>query len=264
MFNSYRRFAFSRIPVWLALLITATIFFPRMLMGQSSKPLLAEKERFIEIGVGIQRMSLNDEIGSNLTYAGTAATWLLSYTTVDTTRLHALNLRYARTSFTNDLSEGTASVTQLSLRYQYQPQLLRLNRLDANLYLGPYLSFNAFPRSYFFSPSSITTDTGDLFGSVGLSGTLIKPISVRAFVQASMSVPIISYLLSREFTGSTTQEWAFINQLIDYRFSISYIRALSEKWVFRTDYYFLYYQVDRVNDVTYGGHRLIFGLGIRL
>ncbi|MEM9674721.1 MAG: hypothetical protein ACFB15_04500 [Cyclobacteriaceae bacterium] len=235
-----------------------------MLIGQSSKPLLAEKEKFIGIGVGIQRMSVNDEIGSNLTYTGAAATWLLSYATVDTTRLHTLNLRYARTSFTNDLSEGRADGTQLSLRYQYQPKLLRFNRLDANLYLGPYLSFNAFPRSFLYSPYSVTTDTGDFFGSVGLSGTLIKPISVRTFVQASMSVPVISYLLSREFTGSTTQDWAFINQLIDYRFSISYIRALSEKWVFRTDYNFLYYQADRVNDVTYGGHRLLFGLGIRL
>lgn len=248
----------------LSLTFISVIFFHQKLAGQPSKSLLKEKEKIVTLALGPQRLLLDDEIGSNLSYIGTGTVWLLRYGTIDSIRQHTISLHYTHTDFTNDLSEGIVESIQLSLRYQYQRKLLRLHRLGSSLYVGSYLKFGAFSRSYMYSSYPVTVDTGDLFGSIGLSSSIVKPINRHSFMQIKMSIPVVSYVVSREFVGSTIPEWMSINRLIDYRFGITYTQTLSKKWVFCADYHFLLYRVDRANDVTYGGHRLVLGLGFRL
>ena len=243
-------------------LLALLIFFvliPAQLLGQESSLII--KEKTIGLRLGWQKFLLNDEIGSNLNYSGGAFTAALSYQAVDNKKKkQTINLQYASPKMTNDFNDSQLDGLFVMVDYSYQKNVTHFSAIQSELYLGPYIRFQGFDRTFTFDRNSGLKDTGEVFGSIGLGAALCRSFGTKDHLEATASIPILSYIFSREFTGSFTNEFLWVNRLVDYHFLLDYQRRLEGKWSFRANYGFKYYLADRTNDVKYGSHLFLVGL----
>ncbi|MGI9545307.1 MAG: hypothetical protein ACR2MX_18735 [Cyclobacteriaceae bacterium] len=237
--------------------IFITVFHPSQLFGQEAEAF--PKTRTIGLQLGAQSFLLNDEIGSNLNYSGSAFAAALTYQASENKKRQAISLRYASPTITNDFNSSQIEGLLVMVDYSFQKKVTHFSSIQSDLYLGPYVRFQGFDRTFNFDRNTGSKDTGEVFGSVGLSTSLAKNFGAKNRFDASVGIPVLSYIFSREFTGSFTNEFLWVNRLVDYRFQLDYQRKLQGNWSFQAGYGFNYYHADRTNDVNYGSHLFLVG-----
>ena len=250
----------TKVSSWLYLKIgyvALAILLTGELLGQSDAP---EKKRGITLGFGFQTFLINDEIGSNLNYQGNALSIHIQHDLFKQNQARAFNFFLATPNIGNDFNrnvlEGISVALDLHWRY----------RLNLKLpwgfiwFIGPYFKAQGFGRTYNFETNGVEISTGDLFGTIGLSSVMRKELASDKYLLFSARGPMATYMINREFIGSTTREWMFPDRFADYQLRLAMFGKTLKAVEWMIAYQYQVTIIDRASRVGYEGHLFETGL----
>lgn len=235
----------------LAILLTSEV------LGQSDKP---QKKRGITLGFGLRTFLINDEVGSNLNYQGNGFSLHIQHDVISEKYARDFNVFLITGNIGNDFNHNTLDGVFLSVDYHWR------FRMSANLpwkvkwFLGPYGKGAGFARNFNFNTNRVEVTTGDVFGSIGVSSLMQKELSKDRYLELGFTIPLLTYMINREFIGSTTTEWMFSNRFADYQMKFTYADKILKavEWIIAYQYQLVI--IDRSTRVAHEGHLFETGL----
>ncbi len=237
--------------------IVIAILFAYSAFGQSDKP---EKKRGIMLGFGLRTFLINDEIGSNLNYQGSALSLHIQHDVYKADKAREFNFFLATPNIQNDFNRNVLDGVAVALDFHWRHQLNLKLPWNTAWYLGPYLKVQGFGRTFNFETNLVEVNTGDAFGSIGLSSLMRKALKKEKYVLLTLRGPIATYMINREFIGSTTQEWMFPDRFADYQFRLALFGKTLKAAEWMIAYQYQITVIDRASRVGYEGHLFETGL----
>lgn len=237
--------------------VVVAILFASTAFGQSEKP---EKKRGITLGFGLRTFLINDEIGSNLNYRGSALSLHIQHDVFKADKAREFNFLLATPNVQNDFNGNVLDGVSVSLDFHWRHRLNLPLPWDIQWYLGPYLKTQGFARTFNFETNGVEVNTGDVFGSIGLSSLMRKELKNEKYALFSVTGPLGTYMINREFIGSTTREWMFPDRFADYQIRLAVFGKTLKAAEWMIAYQYQVTVIDRASRVGYEGHLFETGL----
>lgn len=216
-----------------------------------------DPEKSIGIGLGLQTFLVNDEIGSNLNYSGGALSAHAFFTKLKEQTASSIHLYFSSPDLSNNFNNNGLAGIFGSLDYR-----LGFRVPSTPVYLGPYAKIGGYTRTFQYRSNGLEIDSGDAFASLGLSALWVHSFPKEHRIQVSGSIPLLSFVVNREFAGSTTEELISLRRFWDYHFRIQYDTPSKGPVQLFVAYTFWFFSLDRVTRVKYGSN--FFELGLQI
>lgn len=225
--------------------------------GQTDKPV---KKRGIMLGFGLRTFLINDEIGSNLNYRGGALSMHIQHDVFNKDQAREFNFFLATPNIQNDFNRNVLDGVSIALDFHWRYRLNVPLPWNIEWYLGPYFKTQGFARNYNFETNHVEVNTGDVFGSLGLSSLMRKTLNNGKYMLFSVTGPIGTYMINREFIGSTTRDWMFPDRFADYQVRLALFGKTLKAAEWMIAYQYQVTVIDRASRVGYEGHLFETGL----
>lgn len=239
------------------LLIVLIIFLSIVVHGQSDPP---TKKRGITLGLGFQTFLINDEIGSNLNYQGNALSVHIQHDVYKKDQARAFNFFLATPNIENNFNRNVLDGVAIALDFHWRYKLNIKLPWDMAWYIGPYLKSQGFARTYNFETNGIEINMGEGFGTLGLSSLIRKEFAKEKYLLFSFRGPLATYMINREFIGSTTRDWMFPDRFADYQIRLALFGKTLKAAEWMLAYQYQVTVIDRASRVAYEGHLIETGL----
>jgi hypothetical protein len=228
--------------------------------------------RYFKIGLGINHISLQDQVFSPLVYRGAGALFDFSFYNHKTKRTHHLNTRVSFQELTPKLNQqgsGRVENTNIYLNYEY----LRSFSTNRNHHIGIGLyNFVSYRTFNFLVEDDISLD---LFSSLNLVYAYSLSVKEQHNIRVSASLPFIAYVVGRMRVPNDFSEEVFqsiiedpnntptgeilssgdflaVNKFFDVRLTLDYQYDLSNKIRLGFTYFFQHYTYPKFETVKYG------------
>ncbi len=238
-------------------LVGMIILFSGVVFGQSETP---EKKRGITLGFGLRTFLVNDEIGSNLNYQGNALSLHIQHDVIKANHARDFNFFLATPNIENEFNQNVLDGVSLSLDYHWRFRLKLQLPLQVKWYLGPYLKTTAFARTFNFDINQVEISTGDVYGTIGASSLMFKELNNDRYLSLAIQAPMLTYMINREFIGSSTREWMLPDRFADYQFRLTYADKILKAVDWIVAYQYQLVVIDRSTRVGHEGHLFETGL----
>ncbi|MDW3194102.1 MAG: hypothetical protein R8G66_17135 [Cytophagales bacterium] len=239
------------------LLLALIVFFSGEVSAQSDPP---EKKRGITLGFGLQTFLVNDEIGSNLNYNGNALSLHIQHDVYKKRQSRAFNFFLVTPNIENDFNNNVLDGVSIALDFHWRYQMNMKLPWDLVWYIGPYAKAQGFARTYNFETNGVEINTGEVFGTIGLSSLMRKELTNEKYLLFAVRGPVATYMINREFIGSTTREWMFPDRFADYQLRLSLFGKTLKAAEWMVAYQYQITVIDRASRVGYEGHLFETGL----
>lgn len=239
-------------------LILLVLIWSKLALGQVEK---LEKSRGITLGLGLRTFLVNDEVGSNLNYRGSAFSLHVRHDVLTDKQSRVFGVFMAAPNISNQFNANIMKGVVLSVNYDWRFRIRLKMPWDMAWYLGPHVKVSVFARTFQFETNGVEITTGDVFGTIGVSSMMRKNLKKEKYLLFSFRAPIATYMINREFIGSSTQEWMFPDRFADYQVRLAWFGKTlkSAEWMLAYQYQVVI--IDRATRVGYEGH--LFETGLR-
>ncbi|MEO1055103.1 MAG: hypothetical protein AAFX87_30995 [Bacteroidota bacterium] len=214
----------------------------------------------LDVRTGWRHYLLNDEIGSNLNYAGSSAPIFLAYSKSKKARLREWQLIYDAPTLSNTFNESFLDGAFVLIQYGQLFKTSWLSKKNLSVQLGGNLKSVLFVRNFNVVRSGFDNTTGESASSLNLHGRLIKSFNAKHTFVYDLQIALVGYVYGTQFNGSGTGDLLTLDTLTDISNSLSYQIRLGDVVDFLVQYNFRYYQHQRVNTVEYGTQEILAGL----
>ncbi len=207
---------------------------------------------------GIDRMLIQDEIGSNLNYHSVGIPLPLIYRTKAGDYLIQSSLRYNRFNAVNNFTEGTMVGRFLRAGVNLNKRIDKLSTENSQIYLGADLKFHASLRRYENPRENYSYE-----GVINLRPNIIWFWNTGKgnVLRLNITPPLASFFILATRSDETTMS---LTRTLDYNFTAKYTwnSTTALRW-FAIYEYNLFRMISLPHEITLGSHILGVGLEYR-
>ncbi len=230
-------------------------------IGMNAQDILDTVQR-VMLYSGFKQSVVFDEVGSNANYSGRSIPLQLRFESLKPEDYTAVDLSFDRSEQSNHFNDHRLDVLSFSASFK---KVWRVKQLSNTciFFLGGGLTGHGMRRTFRYEEFDQTVETGELAGSLDLSGSVIKLISSRHVLSLEEDLSVLSYVFGREFIGEFTGDILLPWNSLLWRSNLTYSFHPKGPFEYSLKYVFRYFNLDRVNDYKTTYHMALLGAGIR-
>lgn len=235
------------------------IFLTSQLLAQNQD---VQKDKRLGILTGFSNFSLDDEIGSNLKYSGSALPFLLNYYTGSGSSIKFLELTLdtpvASNSFTNSEMKGTF----LTIQYTFSKAIPGVHLLGSTLFLGGGSRVSGTRKNYRIGFSEQTT--GEIILDLRINSILRYVLKNQQQLTVKVDMALLGYGISKEFNGSFTGGVFLPGKLLAFSFETGYLLPINDRIHMNFKYALQYLELNRTNSVKMLNYKILAGINFKI